>query len=128
MEKTINLFRKSDDRTQTLGELECEGLLLYSMELPWRDNQVGISCIPVGEYEIVKHNSPRFGPCYWVKEVPGRSEILIHPANFVRQLRGCIAPGLSMADIDGDGNIDVTSSKAAMSQLLELDAVKLKVW
>ena len=45
--------------------------------------------------------SPKFGPCYHVQEVNGRTDILIHPANlmgdtqrgFASQLLGCIALG-----------------------------------
>jgi hypothetical protein len=53
-----------------------------------------------------------------LKGVPGRSNILIHPANYVSQLRGCIAIGLDGADINGDGLIDVTSSKKAVKKLV----------
>lgn len=52
-----------------------------------------------------------------MQDVPGRSEILIHVANYVNQLMGCIAPGLYHRDIDNDGIIDVTNSGDAMDIL-----------
>ena len=105
---------------QTCGVLFNEQLeeLCKTLELPWRDNERGKSCIPAGTYEVIAHKSPKFGQCFWVRDVPRRSEILIHPANFTRQLRGCIAPGLDFGDIDGDGVIDVANSKKAMDKLL----------
>ena len=129
----IEIYRKSDNRVQTIGEgqvvNELGGVLFQfkTLELPWKDNERRVSCIPPGTYEIIKHTSPKFGECWWLQDVPGRSEILIHAANYVRQLRGCIAPGLTCADIDGDGNLDVTSSRIAMTKLLEFDFDKIEI-
>ena len=109
----------SNDR-QTTGVLFNEQLdeLCKILELPWLDNVRRKSCIPEGEYRVMAHQSPKFGACFWVRDVPGRSEILIHPANYTRQLLGCLAPGLDFGDIDGDGVIDVKSSRKAMDKLL----------
>jgi len=91
-----------------------------TMELEEDKNQRRDDCIPSGIYPFVKHKSPKFGECLWIKNVPNRSEILMHPANFSRQLLGCIAPGKSHKDIDGDGLKDVTSSKSTMKEILKL--------
>ena len=109
----------SNDR-QTTGVLFNEQLdeLCKILELPWLDNVRRKSCIPEGEYRVMAHQSPKFGACFWVRDVPNRSEILIHPANYTRQLLGCLAPGLDFGDIDGDGVIDVKSSRKAMDKLL----------
>jgi hypothetical protein len=124
----LTLFRQSDNRIQTLGEFEAGSEVIYSLELPWKDNQRRVSCIPAGVYQMVKHVSPKFGNCYWIKDVPNRSEILIHPANHVGQLLGCIAPGLGRSDFDGDGQIDVTNSRAAMEKLLDMNFTELEVF
>lgn len=58
------------------------------------------SCIPAGRYLCELVNSPRFGRVYGVRNVPGRSHVLIHAANLAgdveagwdTQLHGCIAP------------------------------------
>lgn len=109
----------SNDR-QTVGVLFNETLdeLCKILELPWKDNQRNISCIPEGHYEVMAHRSPKFGDSFWIRDVKDRSEILIHPANFTRELRGCLAPGLNFSDIDGDGVIDVKSSRKAMDKLI----------
>jgi hypothetical protein len=78
----------------TNGSLFCnEVFVCHTIELPWKDNQKGVSCIPEGRYEIVKRYSPRFQWHLLVKGVPQRSVVLIHPANdALRELKGCIAP------------------------------------
>lgn len=91
-----------------------------SLELPWKDNQKRISCIPTGTYPVKKHSSPKFGKAFWVQDVPGRSEILIHKGNFFDDILGCILPGLSMSDINNDGHIDVTSSSKAIEKMWKL--------
>ena len=70
-----------------------EHLLSYAIELPWKNNQARISCIPEGRYELVKRWSLKFGRHLQIMNVPGRELILIHPANeALRELKGCIAP------------------------------------
>lgn len=130
----IEIYRKSDNRVQTLSEgqvvNELGGVLFEfkALELPWKNNERRVSCIPAGTYQIIKHTSPKFGQCYWVQDVPNRSEILIHPANYHHQLLGCIAPGRDFIDIDGDGQLDVTASKATMAQLLSFDCTELVIY
>lgn len=88
-----------------------------TLELPDLDNQSRISCIPEGEYTVVKRNSEKYGDHFHILDVPNRSYILIHNANFKRQLKGCIAVGLAHTDIDGDGHRDVTRSKKTLKDL-----------
>ena len=119
MELRFKLARKFQNHHKTLGNLKLyDGkeivLMLRTVELPWLNNERRISCIPAGRYMAKVHHSPRFGWALWLQDVPGRSEILVHTANFVRQLLGCIAPGLYHTDIDYDGIIDVASSGDAM--------------
>ena len=112
--------------SQTEGELvlrDAEGtelLRLFTLELRWRNNLRKVSCIPEGEYQVLPRTSPKYGKHFEVANVYLRSFILIHAANRVTQLKGCIAPGLTKADLNGDGLQDVTNSKPAMAKLLEL--------
>ncbi|MDA8596299.1 DUF5675 family protein [Flavobacteriaceae bacterium] len=65
----------------------------FSIELPWKENQVNISCIPEGIYELERRVSNKFGQHLIIPNVPGRRLILIHPANYaLKELEGCIAP------------------------------------
>lgn len=113
----IEVFNEDDEVIETL----------YTLELPWKGNKRRVSCIPIGVYTVKKHNSPKFGSCFWIQNVPNRSEILIHPANYTRQLLGCIAVGLDHADINRDGELDTTSSKLAMKELLNHDITELEI-
>ena len=76
------------------GQILFEGrLMMYTIELPWKNNQAGVSCIPEGQYELTKRWSLKFGRHLQILNVPGREYILIHPANeALRELKGCIAP------------------------------------
>ena len=78
----------------TNGKLECEGKLIsYTIELPWKRNERGISCIPEGKYFIRKRYSAKYKWHLELVDVPNRTYILIHPANNAKkELRGCIAP------------------------------------
>lgn len=78
----------------TNGEISYGGHRLCAcIELPWRQNKRGISCIPEGRYQLVLQQHHKHGLQLAVANVPQREGILIHPANFaIRELQGCIAP------------------------------------
>lgn len=85
----------------------------WTYELPWLGNVINKSCIPVGSYDVIKAVSPRFGDCFHLSKVPGRSGILIHPGNDITDTRGCILPGLDITPIG------VIHSRKAMDRLLD---------
>ncbi len=67
------------------------GQRLATVERPWLDNKVSISCIPVGEYHCSPRRYNRGGyDAYIVNDVPGRTYILFHIGNYVRNSNGCI--------------------------------------
>lgn len=127
------LLTRTFQGTNTLGQLDIiDGNrsvidTLFTLELPWKNNERRVSCIPIGTYRLKLHTSPKFGQCYWVKDVPNRDAILIHPANYTRQLLGCIAVGLDHKDIDKDGELDLTSSRKAMDQILKYKLTELEI-
>lgn len=87
-----------------------------TIELPWRENQPNLSCIPEGRYPVTVRETEERGLHLLVNAVPGRSKILIHPANFaIKELRGCIAP---VSFILGEGK--GVFSRKAMDKLLDL--------
>jgi len=89
----------------TNGQITLTGKrLCFSIELPWKDNQTQISCIPEGTYELKKRYSPKHGHHLQVMNVPGRDLILLHPANdALKELKGCIAP-VSILTSEGKGS------------------------
>lgn len=127
------LTRIFKDEKQTLGELSVDDLTLFTLELPdlnddgIEDNETRASCIADGIYPVIRHTSPKFGECFWVKEVPGRSAILIHPGNYHWHTLGCILLGMNQKDMNNDGLIDNVSSKKAMSKLLKYDITEIEI-
>lgn len=96
-------------------------LILKTLELPWKNNAREESCIPSGTYDCERIQHPKFGICFYVKNVPGREGILFHAGNFASgnkvDTEGCILPGLKFADINNDGLLDITGSSKAMDLL-----------
>ena len=122
---TLDILRSVYGKKQTLGSftlLDDNNPVFYgySLELPWKDNERGVSCIPVGEYLSIRHKSPKHGWSFWLQDVPNRSEILIHKGNFYSDLLGCIALGSSTNDINNDGLLDVVNSKKTIDRLMEM--------
>jgi len=76
------------------GKLECEGkTICNTIELPWKNNERRVSCVPEGKYFLEKRYSAKFKWHIEVKNVANRSGILFHPANnAMQELNGCIAP------------------------------------
>ncbi len=92
MNLTLKTF-KSDDYG-TFGQLFLEDeQLCYTVELPWKDNHHETSCIPAGIYECIPHSSDKFPNTWEITGVPDRSAILIHSANTIQDLRGCVGVG-----------------------------------
>lgn len=100
----------------TLGLLTVGDEEFYTVERPWEQNLPRISCIPEGEYEMKRRKSPKFGWCWEVKDVPNRTYILFHSANFPDELQGCIAPGMALMT----DRIAVSRSRDAMKEIEEL--------
>lgn len=111
---------------QTIGRafvLDGEKFSLYdchTLELPWKENQRSVSCIPDGDYTVKKRKSAKFAHHFHLTDVEGRSWILIHAGNFYTNTDGCVLVGLDLSDINSDGLIDVTHSRDALADLLGL--------
>lgn len=101
MDLNVNLFRMKRSDQGTLGLIYYEGFKCYTLELPWKNNQSNVSCIPKGSYLVKSRISPKYGEVYWVSNVPDRTFILIHPGNwagdkskgFRSNVNGCILLG-----------------------------------
>lgn len=117
--KKVIVTRKETGESGTFGELVIEGtpFRCVTVERPWEDNQNEVSCIPAGTYPLHLEYSARFKKNLWeVKNVPKRSEVKIHNANFATQLEGCIAVGKEKALIGG--KMGITSSITTLSSFM----------
>mgnify|MGYP004351225057 FL=1 len=99
-----------------MGIIKLEDEIFWSLERPWLNNAPNVSCIPQGIYDLRWRESPRFGWTWLLEDVPNRTHILIHSANWSRQLQGCIALGTGLM-----GNeFAVSSSRDAIARFEEL--------
>jgi hypothetical protein len=103
-----------------------------TLELPWRDNQKRISCIPEDEYLVVKRKAHELRKYdhFHIKDVPNREWILIHIGNKVSHILGCILVGDKFAHLDDDGNLDVVNSTTTLKMLFAImpDKFKLRIF
>ncbi len=76
-------------------------------------------CIPAGTYTASRYDSPKHGEHIWQLDVPDRTNIQFHIANWPHELLGCIAPGLDRTT-SPEGETGVTSSRVAFESFMEL--------
>lgn len=125
----------------TLGRLTdpMTGRNWQTIERPWVPSSgvpcgaKGASCIPLGTYRVERYSSDAHpnvyalsAPALWVcvmeSQVPptqqglARTRVLIHPANWASELRGCIAPGKERAK-GADGLWMMQRSRDAMNEI-----------
>lgn len=128
MTPDILILRKSDRSIETKGELTLKSntWTCFTLELPWKNNENGISCIPDGLYEFEKVPASEHIPYEHVliKDVPGRDGIKIHIANFAAgklvQLKGCTTVAEKLVDINHDGIEDAFNSKVTFDKFMSL--------
>jgi hypothetical protein len=106
MKQTVDIVRSPSTSHGTFGQATAtnssgETMQFITLELPWKLNARGKSCIPTGVYECDYGLSPSKGWVYKVFNVPDRSNILIHVGNFAGDTlkgyhtdsQGCILVG-----------------------------------
>lgn len=130
------LQRISTLESGTIGTFNAPALPFssLSLELPDRNNTPMISRIPAGVYPAAWVESARFKrTLYRLQNPPGRTGILIHPANFAgdkdaglySELSGCIALGSewgSLINPHGQMQAALLESRAAVSTFERLAA------
>jgi hypothetical protein len=134
--KKLLLERRPTTATECEGFLSFDKEILATIERPWVpfDTPGGKpyeSCVPDGVYDLHYHTRPNgdevvalinplLGVHYLEEDVPdqgGRFLILLHKGNWVDDIVGCVAPGLSFGG-SSRGPM-VKSSKAAMSRIMD---------
>lgn len=105
----VILERHETSEQGTFGKFIFNNFNCFTGELPDQDNLSNVSCIPKGTYNCVWSYSPAFKrEMYEILNVPKRSGIRIHSANFMgnekkgykKQLNGCIALGEKLGEMD----------------------------
>jgi len=101
------LDRKIKTNLSTIGDFSDDGqFICRTLELPWKDNQHDISCIPNGTYVCKRVPIPShlkwmenwgYKTIWEITNVPGRVGIFIHIANKPEEIKGCVAVGMSIS-------------------------------
>lgn len=128
--KSAKLIRVNGTDKQTLGAVitgnSKEIFVCRSLELPWKNNEDNLSCIPAGEYICKWSKSPHLSEIkgedvytYEILNVPHRAGIRIHSANYYTQILGCVALGDAHKDINSDGTLDVIHTGETVKNFAE---------
>jgi hypothetical protein len=137
MRLSLVRFAYMPDRTLGVLQINGTGIHLATLERPWIPNALGPggkpreSCVPDALYRLEPYSSARWRDVYvlingavgvWRHltdrpkgELWGRSEILIHAANTVEQIVGCIAVGTKHGETSDQ--LGVLRSRDAMTLL-----------
>ncbi len=130
--KRLTLVRLDANDYATYGQL-LDGenkRLAVTLELPWRGNQHGISCIPPGEYVAHRRMSPkRHYELFELADVPDRSNIEIHIGNLPSDTEGCILLGTSFGMFGTKHGIQASGEafRVFMEAMRGVDAFTLAV-
>ncbi len=134
---------------QAEGFLSFGNEILATIERPWIVDPAGrpggkseVSCVPAGIYKLRQHTrpdgkwslaltNPDLGVYYLAGDRPkeyGRFLILIHIGNWVSDVIGCIAPGLTKGD-SSKGRMVMNSTKAMarLEDFIAGDEVELEI-
>lgn len=112
----FHLHRVSSSHKVTMGALVHQGIpILVTIEPPWKFNRPTESCAPEGVYlceRYVSEHYPVTALAWQVKDVTGRTSMLIHAGNTVKDSKGCTLLGTGFGILEGEPA--VLNSKEAL--------------
>jgi len=89
----------------TFGILKIQKeVFCFTLEPPDTLNTRSESSIPAQQYICKRHISPKFGETFWIKDVPGRSFIMFHWGNWIKNTLGCILLGSTILKLKNETN------------------------
>lgn len=93
----LQVERKWINSISTIGELFVDGAhFCWTIERPIATSDGSPIAIPTGIYKVQMLFSPHFNKVVpHLVDVPGRTEIEIHPANYPTDVKGCIGVGFT---------------------------------
>lgn len=100
------------------SRLLIDGEEFQVIERPWLNNKSNESCIPVGTYKVTylpRSASGRYRKVFHIRQVEGRSGILIHQGNLVEHSKGCLIIGKRRGRLGSKAA--VLNSKTALNEL-----------
>jgi len=121
---TIEIERNMSCKdNSTIGRLIIDGKDVgRTLELPWKNNETGISRIPAGIYQAKIRSDGKLKWRIELANVADREWVQIHLGNYQRQTEGCILVGTEVAH---DGNACMVKNSR---QTLELLAAEMSAY
>jgi hypothetical protein len=111
----VELKRLEYNKYSIPGILRVSSTYFYALELPYKDNEINVSSIPLGSYVAKKRFSASKGyEVFELTDVPNRTYIQIHIGNTTKDIRGCILIGIEGA------RDHVSYSTKAFKEFMEL--------
>jgi hypothetical protein len=132
MKLTINRTYKKKQTKGYAAISDAEGTVIFTfdtLELPWKNNVINVSCIPEGVYIGKRRYSKKYKEHMHIANVKERSLILIHWGNYAGSvnpktgspdIRGCVLTGDGFKDITGDGIDEILRSKTTFNKLMAI--------
>lgn len=119
------VFTITIERNMTCADKSVIGRLLVNdaeigrtLELPWRNNEKGISCVDAGTYPATIRADGTLG---WrvelIDESGNRKNIQLHVGNYQRQIKGCVLVGDDVTVSNGE--CMVPNSRATLNRLAD---------
>ncbi len=116
----LSLRRIKQHGETTLGTLTIEGInkSWFVLEPGGSDSMVEGSDkrIPAGTYKVEPFSGTKYKNVYELKNVPGRTYILIHAGNYHENTEGCLMPGKNWGVLK-NFHYYVSNSKAALDEI-----------
>ena len=96
----LTIIRLEMTEIVTRGVMLVDGSCKFvTLELPWRNNERNISCIPSGNYGLVPHSGAKYKDTFRVESVPDRGDIICpHIGNAASDTQGCVLLGMQFSD------------------------------
>jgi hypothetical protein len=116
---TVRLIRLEESSQGTFGVLLiCSQVFCVTLEPSDELNERNISSIPAQQYQCMKIHSPQFGETFEIVDVPGRSHVLFHAGNRIRDTEGCVILAQHFGKLEGDRA--VLNSGATFKKFMEI--------
>ena len=117
----LTITRQPSTPTETLGQLiTTDGKFgCFTLERPWLNNQLNISCIPTGIYTAIWTLQPDLNEWHYELQNTGvRTGIFIHEGDTVLNTKGCILlGGLEIGANLGNSSIIVKAFEAKFNKM-----------
>lgn len=100
----VEILRLEENFTYgTFGSMRInKEVFCVTLERPDILNKPFVSSIPAQQYLCERTISPKFGETFEITNVPDRDHVLLHAANLMVELEGCIALAQYVDKLKGD--------------------------